>query len=43
MREAFTRFSHIYESLEIAAENIDAFDGIADLLCSVLRPLDRSD
>jgi len=32
-REAFTRFSHIYESLEIAAGNIYAFAGIVDLLC----------
>ena len=32
-REALTRFSHIYESLEIAAGNIYSFVGIVDLLC----------
>jgi len=32
-RETFTMFSHIYESVEIAAGNIYAFASIADLLC----------
>ena len=32
-REAFTRFSHIYESLQIAAGNKYAFAGIVIVLC----------
>jgi len=42
-REAFTGFSHIYESLEVAAGNVYALGGIAHLLCQKCIEVSRQE
>jgi len=42
-REAFTSFSHIYESLEIAAGNMYALGGIVCLLCQKCIEVSRQE